>query len=45
MKRVRKQIGDRILEEEAKNDEQSKRRSGVKTSMKAILRILATKHQ
>jgi hypothetical protein len=32
MKRVRKQIGDRILEEEVKNDEQSKRKSGVKTS-------------
>ena len=32
MKRIRKQIGDRILEEEVKNDEQSKRRSGVKTS-------------
>jgi hypothetical protein len=32
MKRVRKQIGDRILEEEVKNDEQSKRKSGVKTA-------------
>ena len=32
MKRVRKQIGDRILEEEVKNDEQSKRKSGIKTS-------------
>ena len=32
MKRLRKQIGDRILEEEVKNDEQSKRKSQVKTS-------------
>ena len=32
MKRVLKQIGDRILEEEVKNDEQSKRKSGIKTS-------------
>jgi hypothetical protein len=32
MKRIRKQIGDRILEEEVKNDEQSKRKSQVKTS-------------
>ena len=32
MKRIRKQIGDRILEEEVKNDEHSKRKSQVKTS-------------
>jgi hypothetical protein len=32
MKRVRKMMGDRILEEEVKNEGQSNRRSGVKTS-------------
>jgi hypothetical protein len=32
MKRIRKQIGDRILEEEVKNDEQSKRKSQIKFS-------------
>jgi hypothetical protein len=45
MKRLRKQIGDRILEEEVKNNEQSKRKSQVKLQQtKAISRILAITH-